>query len=109
MALPFDQLLAALNSKRYPAFSKPPDFLLKVANSIKVSRRLALYEAEFKSSPGIPLPPPPPSQGLTTQIHWELAADSTLAMQCDLPRGDISRNIEIERVVSSWYKCSLAS
>ena len=48
--LSFEQLLAALNSKRYPAFNRPPDYLLKVANSIKVSRRLAYYEGEYKHS-----------------------------------------------------------
>jgi hypothetical protein len=50
VALPFEQLLAALNSKRFPAFSKPPGQLMKVAMQIKVSRRLALYETEYRQT-----------------------------------------------------------
>ena len=52
ITLPFEQLLAALNSKRFPAFTKPPGQLMKVAMQIKVSRRLALYEAEYRQSLG---------------------------------------------------------
>jgi len=60
VALPFEQLLAALNSKRFPAFTKPPGQLMKVAMQIKVSRRLALSEAEYRQTLGQDTPPPPP-------------------------------------------------
>lgn len=50
--LQFEQLLAALNSKRFPAFTKPPNDLLKIALPIRVSRRLAAYEAEYKQLMG---------------------------------------------------------
>ena len=56
IALPFEQLLAALNSKRFPAFSKSPGQLLKVAMGIKLSRRLAACEAEYKLMTGKPRP-----------------------------------------------------
>lgn len=52
LGLPFEQLLAALNSKRFPAFKKPPDALLKAALGTRVSRRLAAYEVEYKQMTG---------------------------------------------------------
>ncbi|KAK9918049.1 hypothetical protein WJX75_000768 [Coccomyxa subellipsoidea] len=48
LALPFERLLTALNSKQFPAFSRPPAQLLKLALSFKVSRRLAASLAEFQ-------------------------------------------------------------
>lgn len=55
LALPFEQLLAALNSKRFPAFSKSPGQLMKVAMSIKVSRRLATSGGEYQQPKGMQL------------------------------------------------------
>ena len=52
LALPFEQLLAALNSKRFPAFSKSPGQLMKVAMAIKVSRRLAVSSGEYQVAKG---------------------------------------------------------
>lgn len=52
LALPFEQLLAALNSKRFPSFSRSPGQLIKVATSIKVSRRMKSSEWEYKQSAG---------------------------------------------------------
>ena len=37
LALPFERLLTALNSKQFPAFSRPPAQLLKLALSFRVS------------------------------------------------------------------------
>ncbi|BDA47094.1 TBC1 domain family member 10A [Coccomyxa sp. Obi] len=48
LALPFERLLTALNSKQFPAFSRPPAQLLKLALSFKVSRRLAASLSEFQ-------------------------------------------------------------
>ena len=48
LALPFERLLTALNSKQYPAFSQPPAQLLKLALAFKVSKRLAQYAAEYQ-------------------------------------------------------------
>lgn len=52
LALPFEQLLAALNSKRFPALSRSPGQLIKVAMSIKVSRRLTTSEWEYRRAKG---------------------------------------------------------
>jgi hypothetical protein len=48
LALPFERLLTALNSKQFPAFSRPPAQLLKLALSFRVSRRLAVYLSEYQ-------------------------------------------------------------
>lgn len=48
LALPFERLLTALNSKQFPAFSRPPAQLLKLALSFKVSRRLAASLSEYQ-------------------------------------------------------------
>ena len=50
--LPFEQLLAALNSKRFPAFSRPPEYLIRAALSIRVSRRLVAYKVAFALDQG---------------------------------------------------------
>ena len=44
--LPFEQLLAALNSKQLPAFSRSPNSLLKLALSFRVSKRLNQFHLE---------------------------------------------------------------
>eukprot|EP00884_Botryococcus_braunii_P005294 jgi/Botrbrau1/14766/Bobra.0103s0014.1 len=46
--LPFEKLLSSLNSKQFPAFSQPPSTLLDLALTCRVSRRLAIYEADYK-------------------------------------------------------------
>lgn len=48
MALPFERLLTALNSRQFPAFSRPPAQLLKLALSFRVSRRLNASLAEYR-------------------------------------------------------------
>lgn len=48
LALPFERLLTALNSKQFPAFSRPPAQLLKLALSFKASRRLVASLSEFQ-------------------------------------------------------------
>ena len=70
IALPFEQLLAALNSKRFPAFERPPGQLLKVALSISVSRRLAVSEAEYRC-------------GILTRVpHYLLSAAACILVCC---------------------------
>ena len=48
MALPFERLLTALNSRQFPAFSRPPAQLLKLALSFRVSRRLSISLADYQ-------------------------------------------------------------
>ena len=48
VALPFERLLTALNSRQFPAFSRPPAQLLKLALSFRVSRRLNASLAEYR-------------------------------------------------------------
>ena len=50
MDLPFEQMLAVINSKQCPAFSYPPDVLMKLATNFKVSKRLAQYKARYDGS-----------------------------------------------------------
>lgn len=50
MDLPFEQMLAIINSKQCPAFSYPPDVLMKMATNFKVSKRLAQYKARYDGS-----------------------------------------------------------
>ncbi|KAK9807796.1 hypothetical protein WJX72_009633 [[Myrmecia] bisecta] len=52
VTLPFEQLLAALNSKRFPAFSRSPVSLLRTALGFKVSRRLQDFKREYDAKPG---------------------------------------------------------
>ena len=46
VVLPFEQLLAALNSKQLPAFGRSPNSLLKLALSFRVSKRLNQFRQE---------------------------------------------------------------
>ena len=48
--LPFEQLLAALNSKQLPAFTRSPNSLLKLALSFRVSNRLNQFRLEHAKS-----------------------------------------------------------
>ena len=48
VALPFERLLTALNSRQFPAFSRPPAQLLRLAVSFRVSRRLSISLAEYQ-------------------------------------------------------------
>ena len=48
--LPFEQLLAALNSKQLPAFGRSPNSLLKLALSFRVSKRLNQFRLEHAKS-----------------------------------------------------------
>ena len=48
VALPFERLLTALNSRQFPAFSRPPAQLLRLALSFRVSRRLSISLAEYQ-------------------------------------------------------------
>ncbi|KAK9809729.1 hypothetical protein WJX73_000467 [Symbiochloris irregularis] len=48
--LPFEQLLAALNSKQLPAFGRSPNSLLKLALSFHVSKRLNQSRIEHAQS-----------------------------------------------------------
>ena len=48
VALPFERLLTALNSRQFPAFSRPPAQLLRLALSFRVSRRLSASLAEYQ-------------------------------------------------------------
>ena len=48
--LPFEQMLAVINSKQCPAFSHSPDVLMKVALNFRVSKRLAVYKAQYDGS-----------------------------------------------------------
>ena len=48
VALPFERLLTALNSRQFPAFSRPPAQLLRLALSFWVSRRLSASLAEYQ-------------------------------------------------------------
>lgn len=48
--LPFEQLLAVINSKQCPAFSQSPDVLMKLALNFRVSKRLAVYKAKYDGS-----------------------------------------------------------
>lgn len=50
MDLPFEQLLAVINSKQCPAFSQPPDVLIKLSLSFRVTKRLAVYKAQYDGS-----------------------------------------------------------
>lgn len=42
LELPFERLLTALNSKQFPAFSRPPAQLLKLALSFRVRQSLSM-------------------------------------------------------------------
>lgn len=48
VALPFERLLTALNSRQFPAFSRPPAQLLKLALSFRVSRRLSISLVDYQ-------------------------------------------------------------
>ena len=48
MALPFERLLTALNSRQFPVFSRPPAQLLNLALRFRVSRRLSISLAEYQ-------------------------------------------------------------
>ena len=48
VALPFERLLTALNSRQFPAFSRPPAQLLRLALSFRVSRRLSISLADYQ-------------------------------------------------------------
>ena len=48
VALPFERLLTALNSRQFPAFSRPPAQLLRLALSFRVSRRLSASLVEYQ-------------------------------------------------------------
>ena len=48
VSLPFERLLTALNSRQFPAFSRPPAQLLRLALSFRVSRRLSASLAEYQ-------------------------------------------------------------
>lgn len=48
--LPFEQLLAALNSKQLPAFGRTPNSLLKLALSFRVTKRLNQFRLEHARS-----------------------------------------------------------
>lgn len=50
VGLQFEQLLAALNSKQLPAFSRSPNSLLKLALSFRVSKRLNQFRMEHAKS-----------------------------------------------------------
>lgn len=48
MALPFERLLTALNSRQFPVFSRPPAQLLNLALKFRVSRRLSISLGEYQ-------------------------------------------------------------
>lgn len=48
--LPFEQMLAVLKSKECPAFAHPPDVVMKLANSFRVSKRLTQFKAMYDGS-----------------------------------------------------------
>ena len=48
MALPFERLLTALNSRQFPVFSRPPAQLLHLALKFRVSRRLSVSLAVYQ-------------------------------------------------------------
>lgn len=48
VALPFERLLTALNSRQFPVFSRPPAQLLNLALKFRVSRRLSASLVEYQ-------------------------------------------------------------
>ena len=48
MALPFERLLTALNSRQFPVFSRPPAQLLNLALKFRVSRRLSISLGDYQ-------------------------------------------------------------
>lgn len=50
LELPFEQILALINSKQCPAFSQSPDVLVKLALTFRVTKRLAVYKALYDGS-----------------------------------------------------------
>ena len=48
IALPFERLLTALNSRQFPVFSRPPAQLLNLALKFRVSRRLSISLGEYQ-------------------------------------------------------------
>lgn len=88
MALPFERLLTALNSRQFPVFSRPPAQLLNLALKFRVSRRLSISLGEYQKQ--LAKQQQLEEQKEQEQLQKQQRQAAETAKQQDVPAGQLS-------------------